>query len=885
MHLEPGTRVGPYEIVAPLGAGGMGEVYRARDTKLSRDVAIKVLPALFGLDPDRSARFKREALALASLNHPHVATVYGLEDAAGEPAIAMELVEGPSLADRLAPGPLPVNEALALARQIAEGLAAAHARGIVHRDLKPHNIKLTSDGSVKLLDFGLAKIGEPLSGSGLDAASDSPTITGAAATSMGTLLGTAAYMAPEQARGQDVDHRVDIWAYGCVLFEMLTGRRVFAGGGTTDVLAAILQTEPDWSRLPAATPSPVRRLLRRCLQKSVDRRLHSVRDAILEIDDAISLPADDNVGGVRPRRLLTLLPWLVAAAAVLALGLSLTRSRTAPSTGPSKLTVALPHPLADTGRPLIALSPDGSRIAFVAQHDDSTAVYARPVDGFESTVLPGTQGATSLLFSPDGEWIAFYSGSRLRKVSVRGGPPVVLAEMTDFMGASWSGNSIVASTEADLLSVPAEGGEAKSLLTSAESKSAQVERLLPHFLPGGEAVLLTLARPQEMQGSVAVRVLKTGEERVLVRDATQASYFDGWLTFARSGTLFAVPFDLQRLATTGTPVPVLQGVMFNQSFGTTQYSVAANGTLAHVTGPAGERRLLAADRNGATSAVSDLRRAYYLPRVSPDGGRLALTILDDGAFGVWMTQSLDGAPVRIAENSFDPVWSPDGRSMAFATSRDGGMNLAVARLYESTPPKTIFVDNAMKVPTSWTPDGKSIVFTRVDPDGSTGEDVYIIGADGTGVRPLVQTAANESGGVVSPDGRWLAFSTSGGRGVVVAVGPVSDPARHTRVAIERCAMPVWSRGGRELFFLSGQRFNRMMVMEVSAELAGVRLGKPRFLFEQNIAAGIGYSLARFDVMPGDQRFIFVKAEDAAPASEIRLTLDWGAQLRRSSAAR
>lgn len=451
------------------------------------------------------------------------------------------------------------------------------------------------------------------------------------------------------------------------------------------------------------------------------------------------------------------------------------------------------------------------------------------------------------------------------------------------MGASWSsGGSIVVSTaQWDLLSVPADGGEPKSLLAASES-GLKVVRLLPHLLPGEEAVLFTLAKPQEPQGSIAVRVLKSGEERILVPDATQASYLDGWLIFARSGTLFAVRFDLQRLAVAGTPVPVLQGLLFSQAFGTTHYSVSQSGTLAHVTGPAAaERRLSTIDRRGATALLSDLRRAYYMPRVSPDGARLAVTILEDGAYSIWTTQSLDGAASRIAENSFDPVWSPDGKSIAFATSRDGGLNLAVARLDEGIPPKTIFVDGAAKVPTSWTPDGRSIVFTRVDPGGSTGEDVYVIGADGTGARPLLQTPENESGGVVSPDGKWLAFSSGGVTSSGVVVSPLTGPGRQSRVDVERSTMPVWSRDGRELFFLSGPRRDRMMAVEISVDGSGMRLGKPRFLFEQNMATGIGFSLPRYDILPDGQRFLFATAEDVPPATEIRLTLGWGKQLRES----
>jgi serine/threonine protein kinase/Tol biopolymer transport system component len=885
MPLAQGTRLGPYEIVAPLGEGAMGEVYRARDTRLARDVAIKILPASFVRDPDRLARFKREALALASLNHPHIATVYGLEDAGGEPALAMELVEGPSLAERIATAPLPVDEALVLARQIAEGLEAAHLRGIIHRDLKPHNIKLTRGGSVKLLDFGLAKLTERGGSSAAgrpDALMDSPTVTSSAMTAVGTLLGTAAYMAPEQARAQTVDHRADIWAFGCVLFEMLTGTRAFAGSGTTDVLAAILKGEPDWSLLPADTPTPVRRLLRRCLQKPLDRRLDSARDAMLEIDDARNPSPHESARGSSPRRWVTILPWVVAGACLAALVLNLTRQQIPVATGLSKLTIALSEPLVDTGRPSLALSPDGSRVAYVAQHGDSTAVYTRTVDGFETTAIPGTEGATSLLFSPDGEWIAFHAARRLRKVSVRGGPPVSLAGMADFMGASWSTNGSIIASQAtsDLVSVPENGGEPASLLTSADRTGAQISRLLPHVLPGGRAILFNVVKPHEPQGSVAVRVLDSGEERILVPDATHPSYVDGWLIFARSGTLFAVRFDLQRLAVAGVPVPVLQGLMFGQAFGTTEYSVSTTGRLAYVTGAAAVgRRLSTIDLKGTTSTLSELRRAYYMPRVGPDGARLALTILEEGAYSLWMTESLSGRPSRIVENSLAPVWSPDGKSIAFTTARDGGLNLAVMRLDGSAPPKTILVDGTQKVPTSWTPDGKSIVFTRVDPGGTNGEDIYVIGADGTGARPLLQSRENESPGIVSPDGKWLAFAIGNMMTGGVAVAPLADPGRQSRVDAQAATMPVWSRNGRELFFLAGPRRNRMMAVTITDDDGGPRLDKPRLLFEHNMGTGIGFSLPRYDVMPDGQRFVFATAEDAAPATEIRLILDWAWQLR------
>jgi eukaryotic-like serine/threonine-protein kinase len=881
MTLDTGTRLGPYEITGLLGSGGMGEVYRARDARLGRDVAVKVLPASLSADPERLARFRREALLLASLNHPHIATVYGLEDAAGHPALVMELVEGPTLAERIAQGPLELDEALRIARQIAEGLAAAHLRGIVHRDLKPLNVKLTSGGSVKLLDFGLAKISDPdaATGTAFEALARSPTLTSPAMTAVGGVLGTAAYMAPEQARGQAVDHRADIWAFGCVLYEMLTARQVSGGDSLADVMGAILHREPDWHALPPATPPPVQRLLSRCLHKSADRRLHSAADAILDIDDALNPSMSDAAPPARGSRWTAAVPWLVAVASIAALAGALSSGAPdPPETGVVKLAIPLPEPLADLGRPSIALSPDGSRLGFVAQHGETTAVYLRTVDGFEATLVPGTEGAMSLFFSPDGEWIGFYAGGRLKKISTRGGPPVTLASFTDFMGASWGFNGTIVAAVASpaMVAISDAGGQPRPLVDPA---AAGVRRTLPHMLPGDRAFLLTLVTQHEPQGSVAVRLLESGEERILVPDATHAAYLDGTLVFARSGTLFAVAFDPERLAIAGTPVPVLEGVLFNATFGTTQYAVSPGGRLAYVPGPSATGRLLSRiDRAGVATPLTYPRRPYYMPRVSPDGQRLAVTILDDGAYSIWTTDSPGGSMTRRAEASLNPVWSPDGSRLAFTSGRDG-MDIAIMPSDGSRPATPIVVDGTYKLPTSWTPDGQFVVFTRMDPAGSTGEDIYIAAADGTGVQALAQSPENESSGVVSPDGEWLAYAAGGQTKTAIYVAALREPGRRTRVDSEDGHMPVWSRDGGELFFLTGTRRERLMSVRVTAAAGGLRLGRPERLFDQSMGGSVGFGLSRYDITP-DGRFVFATAETPAPSTEIRLDLDWGAHLTR-----
>ncbi len=566
MPLTNGTRLGPYEVVASLGAGGMGEVYRARDTVLRRDVAIKILPAAWASDPDRLQRFEREAQALAALNHPHISAIYGLESAAGQRALVLELVEGPTLADRVMRGPLPIPEALAIARQIADALDAAHEKGIVHRDLKPANIKIAPNGVVKVLDFGLAKLGpggagEP-GGAGRDELTNSPTLV-AGPTGLGTLLGTAPYMSPEQARGLAVDKRTDVWAFGCVLFETLTGRRAFGGATTSDTIAAILEREPEWSRLPVATPPGIRRLLRRCLDKDSTRRLRDAAEARFEIEDALAGPPTDTLASTGRPKSWTTLGWTSALLlSIVATGLIAwnLRPRSVPqttSTPVTRVSITTAEPLPLDGRGVIALSPDGRHVAYVAGRAGSRRLFVRDLSQFDSRMIPGTEGADSLTFSPDSQWLAFGVQRTIKKVARDGGTPLTLCDPCGEAGRtgttlSWgTDDAILFNALTGIRRVPAAGGAPTVVTTIREGDTGQQ---FPLLLPEGKGLVFS------SNSQLYVQSLETGRRQALGVGVAVDYLPTGHLIYVQAGTVFAVPFDPVRLETTGAPVAVLQGV-------------------------------------------------------------------------------------------------------------------------------------------------------------------------------------------------------------------------------------------------------------------------------------------------------------------------------------
>ena len=923
MALTPGQRLGVYEVTAHIGEGGMGQVYRARDTKLNRDVALKVLPDSFASDPERLARFTREAQTLASLNHPNIAHIHGLEESGGMRALVMELVDGDDLSQRIARGAIPLDEALPIARQIAEALEAAHEAGIIHRDLKPANIKLRRDGVVKVLDFGLAKAMERTPGpsSGL---SMSPTITTPAMTHAGMILGTAAYMSPEQARGRPADRRADIWAFGVVLFEMLSGRHVFEGETVTDTLAKILERDPDWRRLPPRTPPVLRKLLQRCLTKNPKNRLQAIGDARLSLEDLIADPAarEGEVEIAAYPLWKKVLPW-AAAALFLAVG-ALWREPVEPvEQALSRFEHVLPtnQVLAHSYRHGVDLSPDGKRMAFVANNfgnpDGQRRIYIKSLDQWDAVPIPGTEGGGNPFFSPDGQWLGFVQGLQIKKVSLAGGTPTVLVDsLVSPQGPAWvapgiswgkNGTIVFSNHLATGLTTIRDGGGEPAEFTQLDAAANEVSHRLPHFLPDGSGVLFTVLRhttitPDWKNAQVWVKSLKTGERKLLVDNALDARYAgNGFLVFARQGKLFAVGFDPRSLLVTGTPVPVLDGVtqaLYGAAgimwTGAAQFSVSENGTLLYGAGsiePPLLSSLVWVDRAGNVSPlVGPKPMSRFAARVSPDGRRVAFSELYVNK-DIWLFDTVRGTEDRLTyegQNAF-PIWSADGSLVAFRSDRSGPLRIYLSKGLNSRD-VTALSPGPLDVPSSWTPDNKELAFTRGLSGGVGSTDIYVVSLDQPDkIRPVVNTDADERFPEFSPDGKWLAYTSNETGRFELYVQPYPGPGKRVTVTSDGAAEPAWSRNGsNELFYRNGQR-----MMSVHFKVSGPDFtpDKPVVLFEQAFLGGGTTVRATYDVAP-DGRFLGVQPIPE-PADErnrkifpstLRLVLNWTEELRELLAA-
>jgi serine/threonine-protein kinase len=875
----------------------MGEVYRARDTRLNRDVALKALPAAFAADPERLARLTREAQLLASLNHPNIASIHGLEDAGDVRALVLELVEGPTLADRIAQGPIPLEETLALAKQILDALEAAHEHGIVHRDLKPANVKVRADGMVKVLDFGLAKVLEPADASSV-AATTSPTLS-MHATQAGLILGTAAYMSPEQAAGKAADKRSDIWAFGVVLLEMLTGGQAFTGETIAHVLAAVLKSDPDWSKLPADTPAQLRRLLRRCLEKDRRKRLDSAVAARLEIEDAIVAPAPATAApAVRPRSrmLMTAITAAVAGAAVATLiTWAFLRSAAPTSRQPSRfLLVSEEQPLAvNQFDRAIALSPDGRHFVYVTPTKTSSTggqLMVRDFDRLEATALPALSNARSPFFSPDSQWVGAFEGTEIKKASLGGGQAISLCSFVGApRGASWGDDGAVVFATQDpgtgLLRVPSGGGEPVALTTPNVS-SGEGDHWFPSVLPGGRGVLFTMVVPgQSARSRVAFYDARTKQYRVLMRGSQPQFVGSGHLVYVADRRLWAVRFDLDTLQMMGDAVPVVDDVRTGLT-GAAYYAVSPSGSLVYVTaGPPARRTLLWVDRDGREDPIDVPPRAYVLPRLSPDGTRVALDIRDQEN-DIWIVNltAADKTPRRLTYGpgaDINPVWV-DNMRLAYTSNRSGRWGMYWQAADGSGGAQTLSESDNGRYATSVTPDGTTLVGHQ---DGPSVYDVALFpmpgsarpvtpgsGSDpGTAVRELVKTRFFEFNADVSPNGRYLAYQSNESGPFQIIVRPFPDVNTGTwTVSPAGGDSPIWARDGKELFY----RDDADALVSVPVDTSGATLtwGSPRRLFD--IRASTTIPDRSYDVSLDGKRFLFVKEDSSTRAPEIVVVLNW-----------
>jgi serine/threonine protein kinase/Tol biopolymer transport system component len=889
MTIATGTRLGSYEVVAAIGAGGMGEVYRAHDTKLGRDVAIKVLPPNFVNDPERLSRFQREARMLAALNQTNIATIYGLEQSGGATCLVMELVSGETLAERVKAGPLGIEEALKIAAQIAEALEAAHEKSIIHRDLKPANVKVTPEGKVKVLDFGLAKAfaGDAPN----DDPSNSPTLS-AAATMQGVILGTAAYMSPEQARAKACDKRTDIWAFGCVLYELLTGKQAFQGESTTEILATVLKEEPDWKTLPVSTPTKIRDLLRRCLQKDKSQRARDAGDLRIEIEEALAAPATGEttagVNGIHAlgRRALILNLGALLLVALIT-GVTIWNLKPAPAPAPQPVTrtvINLPpgQQLAglDSG-PSLAISPDGTHLAYVARQNGPQQLYLRAMDSLEAKPIPGTEGAVNPFFSPDGQWLGFFANRRVMKVSLNGGPAVALANATYVGGADWGSRGTIAfspSFASPIQQLSDAGGTVQSLTTLGKKDSGH---RWPHLLPDGKAVLFTSGTGGVLftNTQVAVQSIGTSERRNLVEGGMNPCYaLSGHLVYAQRGILMALPFDLRRLTVTGTAAPVVEGVMQSPANGSAQYGISAAGSLVYVPGgvQATQLRLVWVSRNGAEQPLAAPSNAFLNPRLSPDGRRIAVGITSQGS-QVWQYDLTRDTLTRFTfEGNVNgyPTWAPDGRRIAFISNKDGPMNIFWQLADGSGGLERLTTSDDVQTPNSWSPDGKLLAFNEITPNQGLG--VWVLLMSDRKTQPFLEAAFNQSAPRFSPDGRWLVYVSDESGRYEIYVQAYPGPGGKWQISTEGGTEPAWNSNGRELFYRSG---DKMMAVDIAAQ-TGFAAGKPRMLFEGPYQPTPG-TFPNYDVSPDGQRFLMLKpSEQTQAATQIVVVQNWFEELKR-----
>jgi Tol biopolymer transport system component/tRNA A-37 threonylcarbamoyl transferase component Bud32 len=868
----------------------MGEVYRARDPKLQRDVAIKVLPSSVAGDPARLARFRREAQLLASLNHPHIAAIYGVEDA-DRVALVLEFIDGPTIADRLERGALPWKDAVAVAIQIADGLEAAHERGVIHRDLKPANVKLSSSGRAKVLDFGLAKLTPGAFDSGSDHGTTTTTVAADHQTREGMLIGTIAYMSPEQARGQTIDKRADIWAFGCVLFEMVAGRPPFAGATPTDTLAAIVEREPPWTAIPVDMPHSVVDVLRRCLAKDPRRRFHDLADVRLQLEDALSAPPSLPVAA-RRRAWLPLAAGLVVGVAVTTLLAALIthRSSTAvvakagePAARVVRFAIS-PEQLLDEqacgavncGETILALSPDGRQVVYAAGQEGAQQLYLRSLDQFDGRPIGGTAGALGPTFSPDGQMIAFIADHKLKTVAVSGGVPTVLVDSIDGRGLCWASDSHLyynPGVASGIWRIPVIGGTP----TAVTSITAEFQDRFPNVVPDGSAIFFT-ASTRMGDEQVYVQSLRGGERHLVAPGFAPHYLPTGHLVFVQSGRLMAVRYDLAQMQMQGTPTVLVDGIE-ETAWGTPQIALSQSGAIAYIpsSGAAGGNELVWVSPDGKVeSAIPSSGRAYTWPRLSPDGRTIATGLLGvptdvwqfDIAREAWSRFTFEGV-------SEFPIWSPDGRNILYNTGKLGPTDI-VSKPFDNTATETPLIKDQLEaVPFSLTPDGRTLAYVVVDP--KTLPDIWTMNIDDPkSRRPFLQTPFREGAPVFSPDGHWIAYvSDESGRSEVY-VRPFPGPGQKWTISTEGGTEPIWPRKSNQIFY---RNVDAMMVVDVKTT-PEFSASKPRRLFEHAYERADAY-WPNYDATPDGRRLLMLRGitQPHVAQRQINVVLNWFDELK------
>jgi serine/threonine protein kinase len=858
-----GKTLAHYEITSKIGKGGMGEVYKAKDQKLGRDVAIKVLPEEFAKDSDRVARFQREAKLLASLNHPNIAAIHGLDESDGMHFLILELIEGDTLADRLKHGAIPIEESLKLALQIAEALEAAHEKGVIHRDLKPANIKVTPDGKIKVLDFGLAKAFAADQGEMI--LSDSPTLS-VAATQKGVILGTAAYMSPEQARGEAVDKRADIWAFGCVLYEMLTGRVTFEGRSVSDVLASVLKIEPEWKGLPLNLHPRIRLLLERCLEKEVKDRCSAIGEARADIQKVLNDP-----GGVLVRpdatagsgiKLQQVLPWIGATFILTAIviGAAVWKLKPPDPGQVIRFDYELPddQQFGDLEERALAVSPDGRQIIYKT----TAGFYLRSLDKSDAEIIPRTDGNPQKpFFSPDGKWVGYVSENQIKKIAVSGGAPAVLAAAAPTGFINWRTNDIIEFGQlgTGILRVSANGGEPE-IIVSEENEML----IAPQMLPDGKSFIFTDITSQPFK--VMVQSLETEERKELLLGDTAQYLPTGHLVYAVENDLFAVPFDLDKLEVAGTPISMIQGVL--REGGAPQYAVSDSGTLIYIPGTSVDvgRILVWVDRSGREETIEAPPRAYAYAHLSPDGTRVALDIRDqENDIWIW-----DLARKNLSRLSFDPglnrggIWTPDGEKIAFSADRDGDENIYWQTADGSGIEEPLTkIPEALFVPNAFSPDGRHLLFSTALPP----YDIDLLSLnDNAEPKSLLETDFNEQNPQISLDGRWRAYQSDESGILQVYVRPFPDvDAGKWQISSDGGSRPLWNRNGRELFYYVEPGTIMAVPVETGTSFSA---GTPEMVFKGEYISpqsGLQYS-----VTPDGQKFLMIKNATNVQDSSVQM---------------